>query len=414
LSAENAKRLREKTVKVEASKRNYECAEPEFAAIEKQIEAAKAKIAEQSITKSVATARLEKVRSSLKALGTGVCSACERPFTNQAEIKHQRVLLDAEVQAEQAILTVCTREIAIATATQTNHVSRLAELKVVIDAHATLLRELSQLELAVQNSVTADNSEEIAACEVSVASNTERAAIVSARVLVLDAQVSVLQTEVADYESIQFAVKNLQGDVLAAQSRLNHANERWDTLGTEHATSAEQIEILKLSVAENSVKLSLYTRAVECLDRTGIPAYLCGMLCPTLTKAAEEYAKLFSDDAMQVVFEFVDGEFDCKVINGQGSSTIQGLSTGERATAALITAFALRSAAPKTNLLVLDEPGRGLDELGQKKFAEALGVLKDSFETILVTTHEKSMETALPADTVLTIVKENKVSRIEL
>jgi len=104
--------------------------------------------------------------------------------------------------------------------------------------------------------------------------------------------------------------------------------------------------------------------------------------------------------------------FRVDVVNAAGSDTLKGQSVGESAMAGVIAAFALREVAPKTNLLILDEPGSGLDAEGARLFARGLLKLKPRYETILVTTHSPIIESVLAGETTWTIEKQNGYSHL--
>jgi DNA repair exonuclease SbcCD ATPase subunit/DNA repair exonuclease SbcCD nuclease subunit len=161
-----------------------------------------------------------------------------------------------------------------------------------------------------------------------------------------------------------------------------------------------------------SIERELQEYAKKAFHRSGIPLYLAIALCPLLNKAASEYSDIFTDGNLKVSFRVQDSEFVVDVINPAGSSTIDGQSVGEAAMAGLITAFSLRDAAPKTNLLVLDEPGTGLDPEGCRQFAKGLLKLKDRFETILLVTHSAYIESLLSGETIFTVRKQGGRSHL--
>jgi hypothetical protein len=153
--------------------------------------------------------------------------------------------------------------------------------------------------------------------------------------------------------------------------------------------------------------------SLAAFSRDGIPLYLNSLACPLLNKVAEEYSKLFIDGEIQVIFRLNDGELEPLVMNAHGSKSIEGQSAGEMAWAGLITALSLTTAlAPRTNLLVLDEPGFGLDGESAKTFGKKLPLLKGKFETILVVTHNDTIASLLHSDRTIVIEKENKISSI--
>ena len=155
--------------------------------------------------------------------------------------------------------------------------------------------------------------------------------------------------------------------------------------------------------------------AAKALHRSGMPLYLCSHLCGFLNKAAEEFSEIFWEGRIGVSFAVEDSELTARVINPAGSSKVRGQSPGEGARPGLITAFALREAGAKTNLLILDEPGAGLDDEGQKQFAKGILKLRDSgrYSTILVTTHSQIIRGILEGEaTTWKVVKRNRRSRL--
>jgi DNA repair exonuclease SbcCD ATPase subunit len=141
--------------------------------------------------------------------------------------------------------------------------------------------------------------------------------------------------------------------------------------------------------------------------------YLAASLCPVLNKAGEEYAELFYQGRIKVEFAVLDGEFSASIVNPAGSASAGGQSVGESAMAGIVTAFALIEVAPKTNLLILDEPGHGLDSAGAKMFAQGLIKLQSRFSTIICTTHAPAIEGALSGEAKQWQVEKRKsISRL--
>jgi len=395
----------------------YNKAVESLAVLREQVTAATDALNAGEREKAVTIAQLGACRTEIKALGTGRCGACDRPFDNEKIVARRKRELAAQETEWLESLASSDKAINISQATISNNTIQIKKFEATISTYESLQRHVQNATTALESvgiGVDVDTlTAEIADAQENLSLCRDRGNALNLEIEQAQELLPTYQEQLTIYTRLTAAKDVEVGQLEDGRVRERAAQARYDRAASDKVTVKATVERLTGEYDAAQSQLSLLTRAVECLDRTGIPAYLCAMLCPMLTKAAEEYAKLFADDALQIVFEFVDGEFDSKIINGQGSSTMEGLSTGEKATASLITAFALRSAAPKTNLLVLDEPGRGLDELGQRKFAEALATLKDSFETILVSTHDIAFADSLSADVTLTVVKENRISRIE-
>lgn len=166
----------------------------------------------------------------------------------------------------------------------------------------------------------------------------------------------------------------------------------------------------KTEIIATKVQLAMYQFATETMSRNGLPAFLNGQLVPQLNNAAEFYAELFADKEIQVRFTVHDGEFDVEVINPNGGETIGAQSTGETKVAALITSFALREVAAMSNVLILDEPGEGLDPCNAQKFAAGLKKVAKRLGTVFVTSHNAAILAELSGERHIEITKSNGVS----
>lgn len=158
-------------------------------------------------------------------------------------------------------------------------------------------------------------------------------------------------------------------------------------------------------------RMSILTYAQSVFQRNGLPAYLNSQLCPQLNQAAEEYAELFAGGEIQVRFAVdEEGRMDVKVINTHGGEEVQDQSEGELKMASLITSFAFRSVAPKTNILILDEPGDGLDATSARAFARGLKKVVKRFGTVILTSHNPSILSELSDVKSIKITKKNGIS----
>jgi len=159
--------------------------------------------------------------------------------------------------------------------------------------------------------------------------------------------------------------------------------------------------------------LSVLKYAMIVFRRDGLPAYLNAQICPELNRAAEEYSELFAQSEIHVRFEVdTEGRLDVSVVNAHGGENVEDQSEGEMKMASLITSFAVRSVAPKTNILILDEPGDGLDSTSARAFARGLKKVVSRFGTILLTTHNPAILSELSDARSVSVVKEDGVSRV--
>jgi DNA repair exonuclease SbcCD ATPase subunit len=189
--------------------------------------------------------------------------------------------------------------------------------------------------------------------------------------------------------------------------------DRKRTLAARLFRTTRLIGAVERHLQELAVDGEMLDYAQKACSRSGMPLLLCAQLCPVLNAAAVRYAEIFFDGKQQVRFAAGAENFGVAILNPSGSSTIVGQSDGEAAMAGLVTAFALREAAPQTNVLILDEPANGLDPEGVRSFARGLLALKRKFSTILVTTHNAALAGILEEEKTWTVVKEQGVSRLE-
>ncbi len=187
-----------------------------------------------------------------------------------------------------------------------------------------------------------------------------------------------------------------------------------EMLKAQIAAAEKQAEVSRNKIQAVQTWLAALDYGEKVFARNGLPAYLNAQICPQLNEAAQQYSELFAQNEIQVLFAVdEEGRMDVQVVNAHGGETVQDQSEGELKMASLITSFAVRSIAPKTNLLVLDEPGDGLDAISARHFARGLKSVVDKFGTILLTSHNPNILGELSSERAIKIIKENGVSRIE-
>jgi DNA repair exonuclease SbcCD ATPase subunit len=203
----------------------------------------------------------------------------------------------------------------------------------------------------------------------------------------------------------------------------DRGEELQKTLTTDNSSSRKlkkkikrekaRLHILKKLAKPLQLERAFYEYCLGALSRDGIPLFLNTQLCPVLNKAAMHYSEIFSENEIQVRFNVVDGEFIPQIVNMHGSDQTNGQSVGERALAGVITSFALRGVTPLCNILVLDEPGGGLDSENAKCFALGLRKLASQFDTIFVVTHNPIILGELAGENRITITKKQGISSVE-
>jgi DNA repair exonuclease SbcCD ATPase subunit len=217
-------------------------------------------------------------------------------------------------------------------------------------------------------------------------------------------------------DELQQWIEESREEIATLVERLRNAR------GAEHKIHSEEVMLEK---AKNAVRViqkeldglgrtaAVYEYCAWAFSKKGLPAFLNAQLCPILNKAAAYYSQVFSEKEIQVVFDVTeDGDSTVQVVNTHGGSDVNDQSQGELRIASLITSFALRHVAPQTNLLILDEPGEGLDPLAARTFARGLKQIASRFGSVFLVTHNTAMLTELAGSRHLVIKKKNRVSSV--
>jgi DNA repair exonuclease SbcCD ATPase subunit len=180
----------------------------------------------------------------------------------------------------------------------------------------------------------------------------------------------------------------------------------------------QKAELLVTDLTEVKKKVQRWLRVLsygeKVFARNGLPAYLNAQIVPELNRVAGEYAERFAQKEIQVLFNVdAEGRMDVQVVNAHGGESVQDQSAGEMKMASLITSFAVRSIAPKTNILILDEPGDGLDATSARQFARGLREVVNKFGCILCVTHNPAILSELADARLVQVVKKDGISRVE-
>jgi DNA repair exonuclease SbcCD nuclease subunit/predicted ATPase len=216
----------------------------------------------------------------------------------------------------------------------------------------------------------------------------------------------------------QLAIKvgDAHDNLLKAREKLKQCKKESALLaGLKDRIAKENIALSELKEKRTRLakRLEIIKYSQSVFQRDGLPSFLNAQICPELNSYAREYAEIFAQSEIQVHFGVdAGGQLDVKVLNAHGGENVEDQSEGEMRMASLITSFAVRSLAPKTNLLILDEPGDGLDPISARNFAKGLLAIAKKFAIILVTTHSPAILSELADSRTIQVVKENGVSQV--
>jgi DNA repair exonuclease SbcCD ATPase subunit len=232
----------------------------------------------------------------------------------------------------------------------------------------------------------------------------------------LEDQIKAIEKVSQDYTE---HAQDAQDDVAQCIGELETAKTWWRQERERRAKLERRLRDHRRNLKFWSRQVDILTEEKAVLEycstafsRNGVPAFLNAQVCPVLNRSAEFYSDVFTGKEIQIRFAMKDAEFDVQVINAHGGGTIYDQSTGERKMASIIAAFALRDIAQPCNLLILDEPGDGLDAVNAKSFAAGLRKIKERLGTVLLTSHNPVIIGELSGENTITIEKQGGISRV--
>ena len=182
------------------------------------------------------------------------------------------------------------------------------------------------------------------------------------------------------------------------------------TTQKKQASALQRQRLYQQCIAVTTDDLKFLESALAVVHRDGLPAFLCASVGPQLNRIAQRYSEMFSEGEIQVKFLVENGELDVQITNAHGGKDVGDQSQGELRMAGLVAAFTLREALVPYNLLMLDEPGDGLDSINARTFAMALKEVAKRFGSLFITTHNPNILSALEPDHRLEVVKQNGIA----
>lgn len=219
-----------------------------------------------------------------------------------------------------------------------------------------------------------------------------------------------LELSVSDLKSVEDEIKDLNQKLYNLRRRKREIYP----MVVEAEKARKAIRVHSLAAKGYRQDIDFYNYCIKALSKDGVQASLARMFCKRLNSAGEYYSELFSGGDIKVKFVVPSsGELDVQVANVHGGSGVKDQSKGELRLASLPVSFSLRETAIHTNILILDEPGDGLDEVNAKRFCKGLSDIASRFGTVLVTTHNAHIQSSLRPDRHLRVRKSGMFSRVE-
>lgn len=205
---------------------------------------------------------------------------------------------------------------------------------------------------------------------------------------------------------------------ISSLAELRAARQAWLQAKAEADAKTQRVAQLRRRLAALGsyqqwlmLQKDFYERAGKVVGRDGLPTFLCASTCPSLNVAADEFAALFGG-AIRVQFVLEDGDIDVRVLNEYGGEELEDQSQGEMRLAVLAAALAFRAVLARSNLLVLDEPGEGLDAQNAADFARGLTAMVPRFGSIFISTHSPFVLAELDPVRHLVVTKQDRISTV--
>lgn len=211
----------------------------------------------------------------------------------------------------------------------------------------------------------------------------------------LDAALNAAETRLGEIQMESASVAEVKKSLAAKDARIR----KWRKVKSVHE---------RARAAVLDVRAFVDVCAAAC-GRDGMPAFLCAASVPRLNSASAVYADAFESD-VKVVFKAESDGVGIEVVNEDGGGTYKAQSKGESSMAGIITALSFREALVPLGVLILDEPGEGLDEQNAAAFARGMNKVASRFGSAYVITHNPNILGSLEPDHHVELVKTGKFS----
>lgn len=208
------------------------------------------------------------------------------------------------------------------------------------------------------------------------------------------------------YEQTKEQIKNAQGLLVTlnrlkiahkdAKKSLNDCTDRLTLIHRKIGSAEQKLEMLtnqKDELHALRTEFSAYELFMRCMHSNGIAYDIIKKQLPIIN---EEITKILSNlTEFNVFFEEEGDKLDIMIKHiDQDPRPLSMASGAEKTMAAMAIRLALLQVSnlPKSDIMILDEPGTALDENHLQTFTQLLDLLKTQFRTILVISHLDSLK----------------------
>lgn len=222
----------------------------------------------------------------------------------------------------------------------------------------------------------------------------------------LEVQISGLPDMVEHCQQLEDALKTAQGNLSGARLALGAAQRELERLQEVEQTCQQK----KQAHQEALERRGIYQELATSLGKRGVQAMLIETAIPEIEKEANELLRRMTGGEMDLQLAMqrqtkqgsVTETLDINISDMYGTRPYESYSGGERfrinfALRIALSRLLARRAGASLKTLVIDEGFGTQDTEGRERLIEAIQIIQDEFEKILVITHIHELKDMFPA-----------------
>lgn len=222
----------------------------------------------------------------------------------------------------------------------------------------------------------------------------------------LEAEVNALEQRLVNFEQFENQLANLHDQEGRARYNVGAAEQKINALEQQRHRRQELLDRQEEMAHEKSI----YEDLRLSFGKDGIPAMIIEAAIPEIEEGANQILSRMTDGRMTVRFdtqrEKITGgireTLDIKISDELGTRDYANFSGGEAFRVDFAIRLALsrllaRRAGAQLRTLILDEGFGTQDAQGRERLVQAINVIQDDFDLILVITHIDELKEAFPA-----------------
>lgn len=237
----------------------------------------------------------------------------------------------------------------------------------------------------------------------------------------LEADVDILNQQLAGFEQFEQRLDDLRDQEGRARVSVGAAEQKINTLTQQRIRRQELLDRQEQMAEEKSI----YEDLRLSFGKDGIPAMIIEAAIPEIEEGANQILSRMTDGRMTIRFETqrekvtggIKETLEIKIADELGTRDYATFSGGETFRVNFAIRLALsrllaRRAGAQLRTLILDEGFGTQDAQGRERLVQAINIIQDEFDLILVITHIDELKEAFPAR--IEVTKTPAGSLIEL